>query len=251
MTKFAQCLVVVAAVFWLAVPAGAIVIDANDSDWSSYGWMGTDPGYDGSSSGPNSCYDIDVVKFAWGGASDDNYYFYFNAHGPGQNTYQGTNNALARILIDADRNPATGGVPPNVTPGGGSMPGGVEYYLEFPMGTSPPGTYQATLYYWNGSSFQNSGQTFGMAFSNAPGGNYWFTEWQVPRTVINSNAIYWQAYFYQQNKMYDFAVGTNTNHPVHNKEAIPEPGSLILTAFGLLGLGWWKRRSWHPKIEPK
>lgn len=220
----------------LSAPAAAITIDGNDSDWATFDWWALDPLYDGAGTGSNRSYDIQEVRSVWGGWSDDAYYFYFRVSGPDTGVYFGDNNAVARILINADRNLATGGTPPNVTPGGGGMPGGIEYYLEWPTSNAPTQTYNATLYYWNGSSWQNMG-TYTAGFGQV-GTSYWFIEWRVPRSAIGTpDAIYWQAYYYQQNKSFDFAQNF-----VANQAFIPEPGTLALLVLGLGGLAWRRRR---------
>ncbi|MBC7289614.1 MAG: hypothetical protein H5T86_16555, partial [Armatimonadetes bacterium] len=203
-------------------PALAVVIEGYDEDWTSSDSREDDPNE------PVPDYaDIAVTLFRWE-RGDGTYCFYFRTHAP----YQHQPNDYAAILIDGDTNAGTGGS------FGGK--GGLEYYLYWDLGPAVERTVrQATLYTWNEMLGRwDAANTYPVArgVDDPVDPSYSFVEWSLPRTAINTDNLYWAAYYRASATEDDYAPDD-----VRQAGFLPEPSAAALVAIGLLAVGKLRR----------
>jgi hypothetical protein len=226
--------VLLAVVGLLAASATwAIVIDGYDDDWTTWDTRNDDPN---EPLVPDS-WDIAVNLFKWQ-EQDHTCYFYYRTY----STYVPPDYDLSAILIDADRNPSTGG--------SAGLRNGLEYYLRWDLGDQSGGRHlgQATLYVWNGTGWVADGS---YAVARNDGGGYTFVEWSLPASAFSpvGGQFYWSAWLLtgifideppRLIRFNDWCPDSVTQ--VGFVGALPEPSTWALMGLGLGLVALAKRR---------
>lgn len=198
--------------------ADVITIDGASGDWGSPDTTSTDPDEGGISNG----YDIEYTYYEWDIDNKHCAFAFFTYDDLAADTVDD----WALILIDADSNSSVGGTKRDTT--------GIEYYIEWDL---DGGATNFALYEWSGV-----GDTFDLVASPVyldvdRGTN--FVEWAVNAGDLgNIGEFRWGA-------ILDNGFGEPDDYAPDDMQQtgiVPEPGTMILFALGLVGLGVRRRR---------
>lgn len=230
----------------LAVASADVIVDGNDSDWSSLPGSIQIP----DNGGVNEplipdYYDINVNGFHYGDAgslsstADNLYYFLAKQWGLFPTGGEKSADDRLEILIDAFDG---AGTTIYDTPG-------VDYRIYWNL-DNPVTQYtlrsDVPVYHWTGTAWDwTPGNYAWVAYGNNPAAasDHWSAEFALDPSLIWGKSaagnVSWAAYLDNGSTAPDDSC---PNTPEKNPGPVPEPGTLALFGLGLLGVVAWRRR---------